>query len=158
MGPHQGGDPVSLLTGIIWACVGLAIAIPIVVIVLRERRLRRARDAQWDEATQLQRDLLNDIYQRRAELNDILSELDPGDFEREIALVAAYDRFIDASWTARRLGGLEEGRALAAEFLQAAAAVEGTEVDALTELTQRIASHSQALLERRASAAESEGA
>lgn len=149
MGPIHAGDPVSLLAGIVSACIGLLIAIPIIVLLVRERRVTKARDAQWDEATQRERDLLNAIYERRTELRDRLGELEPGDFKREMGVAAAYDHFIDAAWAARHAGGLEEGRDLADDFLATAAELDGSDLVELEQLQLRIDRASDAFRARR---------
>lgn len=154
MGPLHSDDPVSLFAGIISALVGLLIAVPIIMLLIKERRIARARDAQWEEATQRQRDQLNDIYDRRVELRDRLSELEPGDFKREMAVAAAYDRFIDACWAARQQGGLGDGNVLAEQYIERLNDLSGHELHILEELQVSIDEASDRLLARRRAAEE----
>lgn len=120
-------DPVSLTAGIIAALVGLAIALPIVVQLLRERSFIKARDEQWEKATAEQQEQLKHIYALRADLDDRLREVSHRDFALEAVTLQAYDALIDTSWATRGHGGLEAGIVMADELVERAASLKSTE-------------------------------
>jgi hypothetical protein len=124
---HPADDPVSLTAGILAALVGLAVAVPVIVQLLKERRFIKARDAQWDEASEEHQRQLRHVYALRSTLDERLRSVSHRDFPLEASTLQAYDTLIDTSWSTRHVGGLDVGVRLADSVLEKAESLRSDE-------------------------------